>query len=175
MGSVVLAPITVLRLDSLLFEELVSFKVFWLISVSLRHIIFSIIPNTILFQIVARILLDPDLSRSLLIRLVPVPKISAPVNFTGPLDGNVLWRESITSLLIASFFSSGNLGSKMTRNPVTSVIACQNCSAVFMNAKKDKLIEAIADTTRKYVENNNSNNSNRRQQREESESHLQMK
>jgi hypothetical protein len=27
-GSVVLAPITVLRIDSLLFEELVSFKVF---------------------------------------------------------------------------------------------------------------------------------------------------
>ena len=35
---------------------------------------------------------------------------------------------------------------------------------------------AIADNTRKYLENNNSNNnSNRRQQREESESHLQMK
>jgi hypothetical protein len=44
-----------------------------------------------------------------------------------------------------------------------------------MNAKKDKLIEAIADTVRKYIENNNSNNSNRRQQREESESHLKIK
>jgi len=38
-----------------------------------------------------------------------VPKISSPVSFTGPLEENILLRDSITSFLIANFFSSGNL------------------------------------------------------------------
>ncbi len=59
-----------------------------------------------------------------------VPKISSPVSFTGPLEENILLRDSITSFLIANFFSSGNLDKRRTKNPVTSVMLCQSCSAV---------------------------------------------
>ena len=57
-GSVVLAPIIVLKRDSLLLE-LVSFKVFCSASVSLyrRDALFNFILNKTLFQIVVHILL----------------------------------------------------------------------------------------------------------------------
>jgi hypothetical protein len=59
MGSVVLEPIIVLKRDSLLLEEVISFKVFCSASESLRRdAMFTFILNKTLFQIVAHILLE---------------------------------------------------------------------------------------------------------------------
>ena len=63
-----------------------------------------------------------------------VPKISSAVSFRGPLEENISLRDSITSFLIANFFSSGNLDKRRTKNPITSAMPCQSCSAVSVRA-----------------------------------------
>ena len=72
--------------------------------------------------------------------LVPVPKLSSPVDLKGLPDWNILLRDRKASSLIACFLASDNLDNRITINPDISVIPCQNSSAVFASANVKSIV-----------------------------------